>query len=141
MKKIYLICLLSLSAVLYAQSETSPLPPNSSTDENEVHSMVGLDRVPEFPGGVTAFYSIVSAGINKRAYRKAPAGTYKVLITFVIDKEGNMTEETLLKDPGYGMGEEVLRVARTINDKWNPAVKQNKPVRCRYALPVTINIK
>lgn len=141
MKKFYLIYVLFASFILNAQNETSPLPSNSLPNENDVHSMVGLDKVPEFPGGHSAFYNILSAGVNKRAYRKAPANTYKVLLTFVIDKEGNITEETLVKDPGYGIGEELLRALKNIEEKWNPAFNQNKPVRCRYSMPVTINIE
>jgi protein TonB len=65
----------------------------------------------------------------------APEGTYSVIIQFVVDKEGNVSEVKALTSHGYGMEEEALRVIKKSN-KWEPAFQNGVKVKayCRQVI-------
>ncbi len=105
----------------------------------EKDTVTGLEVKPEFPGGVGAFYN----QINKKF--KIPNVkqniTARIYLSFVIEKDGTMSSYKVLKDPGYGLADELIRVLKLIKDKWSPGMQKGKPVRASYNLPLTINIK
>ena len=120
-----------------AQGQTPALP--SFTQEETTLGAADVKIKPEFPGGVNAFYGF----INKR-YRLPKVKdnmTARVYVKFVIEKDGSMSNYEILKDPGYGMADELIRVLKTIKEKWSPGVIDGKPVRVSYNLPLTLNIK
>ena len=76
------------------------------------------------------------------AISKGIEGT--VVIRFVVDKEGKIVNDTILKDIGGGCGEEALRVVRLMNEmpeKWSAGKQGNKPVNVFFTLPVKFKIK
>ena len=72
--------------------------------------------------------------------KKAPAGTYTVIIQFIVDKEGNVTEPTALTNHGYGMEAEVLRVLKN-SPRWKPAVQDGRKVRAYRKQPVIFQVE
>jgi protein TonB len=60
------------------------------------------------------------------------------MIAFVIEKDGTMTDIRILKDPGYGLGQEAVRVLKSLKTKWNPGILNSKPMRTAYTLPIII---
>jgi protein TonB len=69
----------------------------------------------------------------------APAGKYTVLIQFVIDQEGKVSEIKPLTNMGYGMEEEAIRVLKKA-DKWSPAIQNGHPVKTYRKQPITFQI-
>lgn len=63
-----------------------------------------------------------------------------VLVSFVIDQNGNTTQVGLKKDIGEGCGREALRVVKAF-PLWTPALIKNKPVKMRMVLPIRFNLK
>ena len=61
----------------------------------------------------------------------------KVYITFVIEKDGSITEIRNIRDFGYGSGEEAIRVMK-LSPKWIPGKLNNDNVRVMYSLPITV---
>jgi protein TonB len=64
--------------------------------------------------------------------------TLKVYVSFVIERDGSITDITVLNDPGYGLGKEAIRVLKSIKTKWTPGILDGKAVRTAYNLPITI---
>ncbi|MDR0228044.1 MAG: energy transducer TonB [Flavobacteriaceae bacterium] len=64
----------------------------------------------------------------------------RVILTFVVEKDGSLTDIKVLRDPGYGAGAEAIRVLKTMN-KWKSAEQNNKKVRSQFTLPITINVQ
>ncbi|MNY48601.1 Gram-negative bacterial tonB protein [compost metagenome] len=62
----------------------------------------------------------------------------KVYVSFVIERDGSITDITVIKDPGYGLGKEAVRVLKSLKTKWTPGVLNGKTVRTAYNLPITI---
>lgn len=95
-----------------------------------------LDKMPEFPGGMAKFYSYV--GNNFQRPELDVEKTLKVYVSFVIERDGSITDIKALNDPGYGLGKEAIRVLKSIKTKWTPGVLNGKTVRTAYNLPITI---
>jgi protein TonB len=51
-----------------------------------------------------------------------------------------MTNIKVVRDPGYGLGDEAVRVLKLIPEKWKPGYQSGEAVRCSYNLPMTINL-
>ncbi|NDI98229.1 energy transducer TonB [Flavobacterium sp. LaA7.5] len=98
-----------------------------------------LEEAPVFPGGMKKFYEKVGRSFN--IPETGNATTLKVYVSFVVEKDGTMSNIQVLRDPGYGAGEEAIRVLKSIKTKWKAGKMKGKPVRTSYNLPITLNIK
>ncbi|MFV8332005.1 M56 family metallopeptidase [Flavobacterium sp. GSP14] len=105
--------------------------------ENEVYNTAGITTKPDFPGGIMEFYKFV--GINFKTPEQ-PNLKGKVYITFIIEKDGSLSDIKNLRDIGYGTGEEAIRVLK-LCPKWIPGKMNGEPVRVMYSLPITIQSK
>lgn len=108
-------------------------------EDTNVYSTAGLQVQPEYPGGMKAFYDYVNN--NFRIPDVDRDMTAKIYLSFVIEKDGSMSNIKVLRDPGYGMGKEAIRVLQSMKKKWSPGVQNGKNVRASFTLPITINIR
>ena len=112
-------------------------PATSKVVEEEdtgVYSVAGIEVKPDFPGGMEKFYKFV--GNNYRTPEEEGLKG-KVFVTFVVEKDGSLTDIKVLRDIGYGTGAEAIRVLKKC-PKWKPGMQNGKPVRVLYSLPITI---
>lgn len=66
-----------------------------------------------------------------------------VVVSFVVEKNGTITDIVMVRDIGAGCGEEALRVVKLMEKekiKWSPGIKDNKPVRVQFNLPVKFKL-
>mgnify|MGYP003411423114 CR=1 FL=1 len=61
----------------------------------------------------------------------------KVFVSFVVEKDGSLTDIKVIRDIGYGTGKEAIRVLKQC-PKWNPGEQNGKKVRVLYSLPINI---
>ena len=111
---------------------------NTADIGNAIVASVALDKLPEFPGGINKFYNYV--GNNFERPDIDAINSIRVFVSFVIEKDGTMTDIQVKKDPGYGLGKEAVRVLKSLKTKWSPGMIQGKAVRTAYNLPITIQI-
>jgi periplasmic protein TonB len=97
-----------------------------------------LDKKPEFPGGINKFYAFVGNNFEKPDLDSGQI--LKVYVSFVIEKDGSMTDIKVLKDPGFGLGKEAVRVLQSLKTKWTPGIIDKQAVRTAYSLPISIQI-
>ena len=109
--------------------------PSGVLTNNPVNA-AALDKMPEFPGGMGKFYTYV--GNNFQRPELDIEKTLKVYVSFVIERDGSITDIKVLNDPGYGLGKEAIRVLKSIKTKWSPGILNGKTVRTAYNLPITI---
>ncbi len=99
------------------------------------YNFSGIDVKPEFPGGMNEFYKF----IGKNYIIPDVKGLVgKVYVAFIIEKDGSIDEVKIIKDLGYGTGEEAIRVLK-ICPKWIPGEQNGKYVRVSFALPISIS--
>ncbi|WP_295333326.1 energy transducer TonB [Flavobacterium sp.] len=130
MKIIYTILL--FSSALFAKAQEVNLP--TETIES-TYSLMTLEVKPEFQGGMEEFYKYI--GQNFKVPKNKDFFGGRVIVSFVIEKDGSVTEVKVLKDCGFGTAEEAKRVLLNC-PKWKPATQKNVPVRCQYALPINV---
>ncbi len=143
MKKIVLTIILALmGAAAMAQSETKTTAKSESTEplnviEEEV--FVVVEEEPEFPGGMEALYRYLASNINYPQAAKNERIQGKVYVSFVIEKDGSVSNIKVLRDIGGGCGEEAVRVVKQM-PKWKPGRQRGKRVRTQYNLPINFNL-
>ncbi|MDN3672099.1 energy transducer TonB [Flavobacterium branchiarum] len=103
---------------------------------NELVTTGALDKLPEFPGGINKFYTYVGNNFNRPELDSER--TVRIYVSFVIERDGSMTDILVKNDPGYGLGKEAIRVLKSLRTKWTPGMINSKPVRTAYNLPITI---
>lgn len=108
---------------------------NNNTDS--VYNAAEAETKPTFPGGMIEFYRYVGENfkVSEEASKMKLKG--KVYLTFMIEKDGSLSEFRILRDMGYGTGEEAVRVLK-LSPNWIPGTIDNKPVRVQYSLPIAI---
>jgi hypothetical protein len=108
---------------------------NNKTEK--AYTTTEVTEKPKFPGGMNAFYKFVGENykISPQASEIKLKG--KVYVTFMVEKDGSLSELTILRDIGYGTGEEALRVLK-LSPNWIPGKVNNIPVKTLYSLPITI---
>jgi protein TonB len=132
MKKL-LILIICIVAFQNTEAQSEPIAP-PSTEENSVYNSAGLEIKPEFKGGLSKFYEYIA-----KNYRTpdVPGLNGQLMISFVVEKDGSITDIKVLKDLGYGTGEEAIRILKKCPN-WTPAEQKGKKVRCSFMLPLRI---
>jgi protein TonB len=95
---------------------------------------IPLKKKPEFPGGMEAFFKYIG---NNYKTPKVSNLSGKIYLNFVIEKDGSIVEVKVLRDLGYGTGEEAVRVLSE-SPKWSPGMQNGQPVRVMFNLPISI---
>ncbi|MBE8725304.1 energy transducer TonB [Flavobacterium hungaricum] len=109
-----------------------------STDKNDVkYSYSKLSEKPTPATGIDQFYKNI--GLNYKTPEQAFINkvTGKIYITFIVDETGKITKPIIIKDLGYGTGEEALRVLSTAAN-WIPGKFRGIKRSALYSLPITI---
>lgn len=101
-------------------------------------SMGILEKSPMFPGGVDAFLKIV--GNRFQAPEIEDLNVVRIIVLFVVEKDGSISNVVVPKSPGYDLDKEAIRVLKSIKTKWEPGILNGQPVRTQYSLPITVKV-
>ena len=87
----------------------------------------------EFPGGQKGWINYLERSMNRDLpiSKGAPIGKYTVVVSFIVDKEGNLSDIKAENNPGYGTAEEAVRVIKN-GPKWIPATQNGVNVIYRH---------
>lgn len=103
-------------------------PQNDVVEDNTIYNSAGIEVQPGFPGGMPKWYSFLK---NNFTPPDEPGLKGRVVVSFVVEKDGSLTDIKVLKDIGYGSGKEAERVLRK-GPKWTPAEQNGRKVRCAF---------
>ena len=106
-----------------------------SSEDNKIYNSAGIDVKPEYPGGTSEFYKYIGNSFNIPNDKNFKGG--KVLVSFVIEKDGTLTDIKVLRDTGFNTATETVRVLKLCKI-WKPAEHNGQYVRCSYVLPITL---
>jgi TonB family protein len=119
-------------------NSTSPNTEAATTEPKE-KIFTSVEQAASFPGGVTAFYQFLGATIRYPVEARENGLQGKVFVTFVVEKDGELSNLKVLRDIGGGLGEESLRVLKS-SPKWIPGVQNGQPVRQQYTVPIAFTL-
>lgn len=103
-------------------------------EDNSIYNTAGIEVKPDFPGGMEKFYKFVG---NNYQTPEEEGLKGKVYVTFVVEKDGSLTDIKVIRDIGFGTGKEAIRVLNKC-PRWTPGEQNGKKVRVLYSLPITI---
>ena len=108
-------------------------------DENKIFDKVEIEA--KFPGGDAKWRQYLERNCNAQVATDngAPEGTYSVVVQFVVDKDGNISDVRSLTNHGYGMEEEAVRVIKK-GPNWTPAVQNGRQVKAYRKQPITFQV-
>jgi protein TonB len=112
-------------------TEVTPKPDES------IH--FGADVMPEPYGGAAGWSKFLQKNLRypPEAIDKSISG--KVFVSFVVEKDGHISNITVERGAGFGMDEEAARVLK-LSKAWKPGMQNGQPVRVRYTLPISFAI-
>jgi hypothetical protein len=105
--------------------------PNSDDDDYKIFTVVQIPAT--FPGGTDAWVKFLSITMNRDlpVENGAPAGRYAVTVSFVVSRDGSISDVKAENDPGYGTAQEAVRVIKK-GPNWIPASQNGRNVIYRH---------
>jgi protein TonB len=117
--------------------ESPTLTTTPPTVESEPVLSGSLDRLPEYPGGINKFYEYVGNNIEKPEIDEH-LSMISVIMSFVIEKDGTMSNIKVLRSTDKNLEREAIRVLRSLKVKWAPGYKDGEKMRTLYTLPIKV---
>lgn len=113
----------------------NPLPP----EKDKIYDT--CDIMPEFPGGQNALLQFLAKNIKYPTEAQQQGKQGKVVVTFVIEKDGSITNAKVTQALYPSLDEESLRIVKSM-PKWTPGkMKDGKVVRVQYTVPLTYRLQ
>ncbi|MDR1859587.1 MAG: energy transducer TonB [Bacteroidales bacterium] len=102
-------------------------------EDNEIFQIV--EEMPEFPGGQAALIKWLGSNTKYPVIAQENGVQGTVYVQFVVEKDGSVTNATVLRGPDPSLEKEAVRVVSSM-PKWKPGKQRNKAVRVTYQVPV-----
>lgn len=99
-----------------------------------------VEDMPMFPGGEAAMYKFIGKNIEYPRMAKESGISGRVFVTFVVERDGRVTDVQVLRGIGGGCDEEAVRVIQAM-PKWTPGKQRGKPVRVQYRMPIKFTLQ
>lgn len=117
---------------------TKGLQSNTDMLENRFTS---VQIAAEFPGGIKEWQRFLERNLNSELPTEngAPVGVYTVVVTFIVDVDGKVSDVQAESDPGYGTKDEAMRVIRK-GPNWKPANQNGRAVKYRHRQAITFKV-
>jgi protein TonB len=105
-------------------------------EEEEAQVFFIVEEMPEFPGGEAALRRFIAEAIKYPVIAQENGIQGKVYVTFVVDKNGGISEAKIARGVDPSLDKEALRVVNSL-PKWKPGKQRGKPVRVSYTVPIS----
>jgi TonB family protein len=103
----------------------------------KVYDMV--DKQPSFPGGLEAFGKYISKTVRYPKADREAGRTGRVIVTFVVEADGTLTNVKSVRSPSETMAKEAVRVMLR-SPRWTPGSIKGKNVRVQFTVPISFNL-
>lgn len=110
---------------------------NGETKGNsEVSKTYEVDKLPTYPGGMNNFYQYVATNFKNSDFDSG--AIVSVLVAFVVEKDGTLSNIRVIRNSGIGTDKEAIRVLSALKTKWTPGIKNGQKVRTEFTLPIKV---
>ena len=116
---------------------TGPVVTEEASDEGEIFQVV--EQMPEFPGGMQALMAYLSKNIKYPSVAQDNGIQGRVLVSFVVNKDGSIVEPEIVKGVNPSLDKEALRVIAGMPN-WKPGKQRGKEVRVKFTVPVNFRL-
>ena len=98
-----------------------------------------VEDMPEYPGGMEAMMKFVAENLKYPEQMQKEKVEGRVLLSFVVEKDGSVTNIEEVQSPHPVLTEEAIRVVKLM-PKWKPGKQDGKNVRVQFNLPITFRL-
>lgn len=124
-----------------AQKEVKPVEmPNAIKVEKEVKAFDVVEQMPQFPGGPSALMQFLSQNVKYPVEAHKAGVQGRVIASFVVEKDGSITEACIARSIHPSLDAEALRVIGSMPN-WMPGKQNGEPVRVKYTVPITFKLQ
>jgi len=110
----------------------------TETSSDQIFQSVEIN--PEPPGGMAAFMQWVAKNYQYPQAAMDAGVNGQVQISFVVERDGSLTDLKVVKDLKFGTGEAAIKMLQKA-PKWSPGIQNGRPVRVAYTLPIRLNLQ
>ena len=155
MKYAYVLPLAALTMTAFARPEVSMVAneissakvtnfaaiakanPSETAPKDSIYEVV--DEMPEFPGGIKAQMEFMKNNLRYPEELKAKGTQGRVVVLFVVNKDGSLSDAKVIRKVDPLMDAEALRVINAM-PRWKPGMQGGKPVAVKYTVPVLFRL-
>lgn len=102
---------------------------------------VKVEQMPSFMGGdLMTFRSWAMKQVRYPQIAIENNITGRVLLSFVIEKDGSLTNIKILQTPDVSLSNEAIRIMK-LSPKWTPGMQRDQAVRVKYTLPLEFRLQ
>lgn len=109
-------------------------------ESSEAEIFTVVEESPGFPGGDIARIRYLQENIRYPQMARESGIQGTVYVTFVVEKDGRVTDVRILRGIGGGCDEEAIRVINAM-PRWNPGKQRGKPVRVQFNMPIKFTLQ
>lgn len=120
-----------------AEAKASDVTAPADTTKNVVYDVT--ETMPQFPGGQGVMMKYLAANIKYPASAVKAKKQGRVIIAFVIQKDGSVTNARIVKSVDPELDAEALRIVKAMPN-WTPGTQDGKPVDVNYTIPVVFSL-
>lgn len=132
---------MSIGLVLFVNQETTAQQNPEKIRaalQDDVYTIV--EKAPEFPGGYPALRDYLSANVQYPSAAKAANVKGIVHVSFIVRRDGQITDTEILKGLGFGCDEEAIGVVNAMQ-AWKPGSQSGQPLHVKFILPVLFGME
>jgi protein TonB len=105
------------------------------TEDNTVYPVSDIQIFPTPVGGEDAWNKFLSKNLRYPSEAQDAGVGGRVYMSFVVEKDGSLSNFTVERGAGYGMDEEATRVLK-LAKAWKPGLQNGRPVRVKFVIPI-----
>lgn len=117
--------------------KSEPLNKPQPVNSNRVYDVV--EQMPSFPGGISGLRTYLNQNTRYPAVAQENCVQGRVVVSFVVGKDGHISDVTVLRSVDPSLDKEAIRVVRNM-PRWTPGKQGGEPVKVRYNVPVSFRL-
>lgn len=126
------------SKATMAQTNSGDSAHKIEGDSERIYDIV--EQMPSFPGGNQALFQYISSHIKYPASAAEAGLQGRVIVTFVVEPDGSITNVKVSKSVDAALDKEALRLVSSM-PRWIPGKQNGKAIRVKYSVPVSFRLK
>ena len=108
-------------------------------EEDDEEFFMVVENMPEFPGGDLGLMKFIQKNVRYPAIAKEYNITGKVYVSFIVDKQGSVTNVKIVRGVDKNLDAEALRVVSLL-PKYKPGKQRGKAVRVMFTIPINFTL-
>ncbi len=134
MKKLVMMSLMAIFCLTTINAQKTVV----SKKNQKVYDVV--EKMPQYPGGMVALFEFLEKNLKYPADAQKQKVEGRVIVSFIVETDGSISDINIVRKVFPSLDEEAVRLLGMM-PRWSPGLQNGKPVRVKYAIPITYSLK